>query len=223
MGKILQHLLLVYLFLLSCFNLSAQSEKRRELIKPEQKINNVSGSPSKKSETVTDENQSQKSGVNAGLNKPKENIVPTDAKISTVSEVENKYVPAVKKDDVLRKAKTPEQLNKSADENNTENINAPLFPDFQVTAIKEEPYENKQELKESSSQQLQKLERIPADELQAEGVSQNNQMTISPSKRKYLEGIVTELEKEIKAGKRTSVETHAKKKELDDLKKLLAQ
>ena len=92
-----------------------------------------------------------------------------------------------------------------------------------MTATKEESYDNTQELKESIPQQLQKLERVPSDELQAEATNVNEKVTISASKRKYLEGLIPELEKEIKAGKRTSVEIQAKKKELEDLKKYLAQ
>ncbi len=223
MKKSLQYFLFVSLFFLAYFNLSAQSEMRRKIIKPVQKNNNVSGLPSKKSESISVEEKSQKSGVNTGSTELKANIVPIDANKSTASEVDNKNIPTIKKDGSLRKAKTPEQLNKSDDENKTENIDTPLFPDFQVTATKEESYDNRQELKESIPQQLQKLERVPTDELQAEGTNVNEKVTISASKRKYLEGLIPELEKEIKAGKRTSVEIQAKKKELEDLKKYLAQ
>jgi len=223
MKKSLQHFLFVFIFFLACFKLSAQSEMRREIITPLQKNNNVSGLSTKKSDSISVGEQSQKSGVNTGSNELKVNTVPIDGTKSMTFEIDNKDIPTIKKDGSLRKAKTPEQLNKSADEIKAENIDAPLFPDFQVTATKEESYDNTQELKESIPQQLQKLERVPSDELQAEATNVNEKVTISASKRKYLEGLVPELEKEIKAGKRTSVEIQAKKKELEDLKKYLAQ
>lgn len=102
-------------------------------------------------------------------------------------------------------------------------LEAPIYPDLQVTATKEEPYENKVVAKESPSLQLERLERAPADNVQNSSVvsSNPNTVTISPLKRKYLEGVIKDLEKEIQEGRKTSLEIKAKKKELDDLKKLL--
>lgn len=105
-------------------------------------------------------------------------------------------------------------------------IEEPLFPDFKVEATQEQPYDNGFVSKEKTIQQLVKLEKVPADDAQITNVNTavQNRVTISPSKRKYLEGVVTELEKEIQLNQNsTSIDMQAKKKELEDLKKLLIQ
>lgn len=107
---------------------------------------------------------------------------------------------------------------------NVNNIDAPLNPDFQVTAIKEQSYDDTKPSKEITSTQLVKRDRVPQDDFQSSNTTiPQGRVTLSPLKRKYLEGVVTELEQEIKNGKKLSTETQAKKKELDDLKKLLAE
>lgn len=113
------------------------------------------------------------------------------------------------------------------DDNKTAvDVNAPLFPDFNVTATKEEPYENKVVLKEKAPQKLENIKQpLPEDNITTERSSNTtNNVTISPSKRKYLEGIVADLEKEIQANPNsTSIDIQAKKKELQELKELLAK
>jgi radical SAM superfamily enzyme len=104
-------------------------------------------------------------------------------------------------------------------------IDTPLYPDFKVEAIKETPYENEFISKEKQSEKLVKLERVASD-VQIENVVSDApaKITISPSKRKYLEVVLKDLEKELQQNPNTdSIDMQVKKKEFEDLKKLLQQ
>ena len=104
-------------------------------------------------------------------------------------------------------------------------INATLFPDFNVVAVKEEPYDNNFISKEGTAVQLENIRKpIAEDNAGLNTNNTSNQIIISPSKRKYLEGVVAGLEKEIQANLNlNSIDLQAKKKELQDLKDLLAK
>ena len=70
-----------------------------------------------------------------------------------------------------------------------------------------------------------KLERVAFD-VQIENVVSDApaKIIISPSKRKYLEVVLKDLEKELQQNPNTdSIDMQVKKKELEDLKKLLQQ
>jgi hypothetical protein len=104
-------------------------------------------------------------------------------------------------------------------------INAPLFPDFNVIAVKEEPYDNNFVSKEGTSVQLENIRKpVAEDNAGLNNNNTSNQLIISPSKRKFLEGVAAELEKEIQANlNMNSIDLQAKKKELQDLKDLLSK
>ncbi len=223
MKKNLQRSLLVSLLIFSCIISKAQSD-RVKMIKTDSKSDI-------KVEVVYPKMDEQKTKNLQLSNDPtltkSKDISKQENKDALISNISKKKVDIdVKKSSALRKSKTAEQLEDNDDSaEKKKNVEAPLFPDFQVTATKEEPYENKMQSKESNSQQLVKLERVPADDSNASSTSpvDQNQVTISPLKRKYLEGVVADLEKEIQSKKNSLVEIKAKKKELDDLRKLLAQ
>jgi hypothetical protein len=72
---------------------------------------------------------------------------------------------------------------------------------------------------------LVKLERVASD-VQIENVVSHTpaKITISPSKRKYLEVVLKDLEKELQQNPNNdSIDMQVKKKEFEDLKKLLQQ
>jgi hypothetical protein len=97
-----------------------------------------------------------------------------------------------------------------------------IYPELKVTATKEALYENAMVLKEKSSAQLVRVQATTQTSAVPHS-NQENENSISPLKRKYLEGIVRELEKEIQVNAGNSgAEIQSKKKELEDLKLLLA-
>ena len=130
----------------------------------------------------------------------------------------------------LKSKNTNSTVRKVGDEIETGNekradINAPLFPDFNVVAVKEVPYDNNFVSNEKTSVQLENIKKPVAED--NAGLTNSNtstQIIISPSKRRYLEGIVAGLEKEIQSNLNlNSIDLLAKKKELQDLKELLSK
>lgn len=102
---------------------------------------------------------------------------------------------------------------------------APVKPELNVTAVKEEPYEVKTVLAERKPQQLVSIQASRPEETSSAKTtsSSSNQYTISPLKRKFLEDRVQELEKQIAANPDDqSAGMLSVKKELEDLKKLLS-
>lgn len=222
MKKILQSSLFVFVFILSLSHSNAQQDRV--------KLAKAATKPAAQDEigyTKTEEKKTKNlhPSTNPDLTKRKDASKQENKDALINGNGKNKVEIDVKKSSTFRKPKTAEQL-AEVDDNieKKKNIEAPLFTDFQVTGTKEEPYENKIVSKESSSQQLVKLERVPADEFPASSANPVDQkITISPLKRKYLEVVMADLEKDIKSGQNSLVEIRAKKKEVDDLKKLLAQ
>ena len=121
------------------------------------------------------------------------------------------------------------QQEKIALDNDTQGLqnyddNNPIFLDLQVVATKETVQEDLITPMEVPSQQLQKLDKVPEDNSSSTiKIDPKEQVSISPSKRKYLESRVLELESEIKLDTNSAVELLAKKNELDEIKKLLVQ
>jgi len=109
---------------------------------------------------------------------------------------------------------------------NNPDLHLPIYPDFKVIATKEEAYETSTVLKERVSEQLVNVRQPVAEDNISEKRITNttDKITISPLKRKYLEEVAADLEKEIQVNPNSNnIDIISKKKELEDLKKLLAQ
>ncbi|MDB5227083.1 MAG: hypothetical protein JWN78_1276 [Bacteroidota bacterium] len=99
------------------------------------------------------------------------------------------------------------------------------FPDLKVTASREPPYQGDFVLKEKNPEQMVSVKPVNTEDAASKNTNNTDpdNFTISPLKRKYFESRVSELEKEIQQDpKNTSADMRAKKKELQELKKLLA-
>lgn len=100
-----------------------------------------------------------------------------------------------------------------------------IFPDLKAIGVKETPYSNTFASAENQHKQLERLTTVPADntELYTPGFTKNTNTSMSPLKRKYLEGVIADTEKEIASGQYSSLEVKAKKKEIEELKILLSK
>jgi hypothetical protein len=121
--------------------------------------------------------------------------------------------------------KNKEEIETAVQKQAAPSIDTPLYPDFKVEAVKETPYESEFISKEKTSEKLVKLERVATDvQLKRVATDAPAKISISPSKRKYLEGVMKDLEKELQQNPNTeNIEMQLKKKEFEDLKKLLQQ
>jgi hypothetical protein len=99
-----------------------------------------------------------------------------------------------------------------------ENAEQPVFANFRVTAVNEQPTPNAAVSIETAPRKMVSVKKQPSDNVPANVPVQPG--TLSPSKRKYLETIVKQLEEEIGS---VGDDVELKKKELEDLKKLLSQ
>lgn len=216
MIKNLQSLLFLVFVLLSFSNSSAQIERvkqyhqelNKKAVLPAEVETNIQTESEQKRPHVLIKNNSVSQEVNSSTPPDKSNINFLSEDIKEVN-----------------KEKTSRLARIIITETNSipiEILNNPIYPDFQVVATKEVTYESKLDLKEKLPEQLSSL----SIDLPEEGTKHITDTTptvlISPLKRKYLEGVVLELEMEIKEKKISKESMQEKKKELDDLKRLLA-
>ena len=120
----------------------------------------------------------------------------------------------------LRAAKFSNNSTVNSTKSTTE---TPVFLDLNAKATQEQPNEYNYSLKEVRSQEIVRIKE--SENIAEKQVNTDNpdNFTISPLKRKYHESRVRELEEEIRRDpKNTTADMLAKKKELEELKKLLA-
>ncbi len=221
MKKYLLSFLLVFLNVFFCLLTVAQTNR----IAPEIKSQKIEITPS----SVVNNNQNVPEKKASEVLKPTFNktdsIKPNVTVISSVNMRSKFETTKDKNEDETQIIKNKEEIEVAVQRQTAPSIDTPLYPDFKVEAIKETPYENEFISKEKQSEKLVKLERVASD-VQIENVVSDApaKIIISPSKRKYLEVVLKDLEKELQQNPNTdSIDMQVKKKELEDLKKLLQQ
>ena len=221
MKKYLLSFLLVFLNVFFCLLTVAQTNR----IAPEIKSQKIEITPS----SVVNNNQNVPEKKASEVLKPTFNktdsIKPNVTVISSVNMRSKFETTKDKNEDETQIIKNKEEIEVAVQRQTAPSIDTPLYPDFKVEAIKETPYENEFISKEKPSEKLVKLERVASD-VQIENVVSDApaKIIISPSKRKYLEVVLKDLEKELQQNPNTdSIDMQVKKKEFEDLKKLLQQ
>jgi hypothetical protein len=221
MKKYLHSFLLVFLNVFFCLLTVAQTNR----IAPEIKSQKIEITPS----SVVNNNHNVSEKKASEVLKPTFNktdsIKPNVTVISSVNMRSKFETTKDKNEDETQIIKNKEEIEVAVQRQTAPSIDTPLYPDFKVEAIKETPYENEFISKEKQSEKLVKLERVASD-VQIENVVSDApaKITISPSKRKYLEVVLKDLEKELQQNPNTDrIDMQVKKKELEDLKKLLQQ
>lgn len=221
MKKYLLSFLLVFLNVFFCLLTVAQTNR----IAPEIKSQKIEITPS----SVVNNNQNVPEKKASEVLKPTFNktdsIKPNVTVISSVNMRSKFETTKDKNEDETQIIKNKEEIEVAVQRQTAPSIDTPLYPDFKVEAIKETPYENEFISKEKQSEKLVKLERVASD-VQIENVVSDApaKIIISPSKRKYLEVVLKDLEKELQQNpNKDSIDMQVKKKEFEDLKKLLQQ
>jgi hypothetical protein len=221
MKKYLHSFLLVFLNVFFCLLTVAQTNR----IAPEIKSQKIEITPS----SVVNNNHNVSEKKASEVLKPTFNktdsIKPNVTVISSVNMRSKFETTKDKNEDETQIIKNKEEIEVAVQRQTAPSIDTPLYPDFKVEAIKETPYENEFISKEKQSEKLVKLERVASD-VQIENVVSDApaKIIISPSKRKYLEVVLKDLEKELQQNPNTDrIDMQVKKKELEDLKKLLQQ
>ena len=221
MKKYLLSFLLVFLNVFFCLLTVAQTNR----IAPEIKSQKIEITPS----SVVNNNQNVPEKKASEVLKPTFNktdsIKPNVTVISSVNMRSKFETTKDKNEDETQIIKNKEEIEVAVQRQTAPSIDTPLYPDFKVEAIKETPYENEFISKEKQSENQVKLERVASD-VQIENVVSDApaKIIISPSKRKYLEVVLKDLEKELQQNPNTdSIDMQVKKKEVEDLKKLLQQ
>lgn len=221
MKKYLHSFLLVFLNVFFCLLTVAQTNR----IAPEIKSQKIEITPS----SVVNNNQNIPEKKASEVLKPTfsktDSIKPNVTVISSVNMRSKFETTKDKNEDETQIIKNKEEIEVAVQRQTAPSIDTPLYPDFKVEAIKETPYENEFISKEKQSEKLVKLERVASD-VQIENVVSDApaKITISPSKRKYLEVVLKDLEKELQQNPNNdSIDMQVKKKEFEDLKKLLQQ
>lgn len=221
MKKYLHSFLLVFLNVFFCLLTVAQTNR----IAPEIKSQKIEITPS----SVVNNNQNVPEKKASEVLKPTfsktDSIKPNVTVISSVNMRSKFETTKDKNEDETQIIKNKEEIEATVQRQTVPSIDTPLYPDFKVEAIKETPYENEFISKEKQSEKLVRLERVASD-VQIENVVSDApaKITISPSKRKYLEVVLKDLEKELQQNPNNdSIDMQVKKKEFEDLKKLLQQ
>ena len=221
MKKYLQSFLLVFLNVFFCLLTVAQTNR----IAPEIKSQKIEITPSSLVNNNLNVSEKKASEVLKPTFNKTDSIKPNVTVISSVNMRSKFETTKEKNEDETQIIKSKEEIEVAVQRQTAPSIDTPLYPDFKVEAIKETPYENEFISKEKQSEKLVKLERVASD-VQIENVVSDApaKIIISPSKRKYLEVVLKDLEKELQQNPNTdSIDMQVKKKELEDLKKLLQQ
>ena len=221
MKKYLHSFLLVFLNVFFCLLTVAQTNR----IAPEIKSQKIEITPSSLVNNNLNVSEKKASEVLKPTFNKTDSIKPNVTVISSVNMRSKFEITKDKNEDETQIIKNKEEIEVAVQRQTAPSIDTPLYPDFKVEAIKETPYENEFISKEKQSEKLVKLERVASD-VQIENVVSDApaKITISPSKRKYLEVVLKDLEKELQQNPNTdSIDMQVKKKELEDLKKLLQQ
>ena len=221
MNKYLQSLLFVSINLSVCLSISAQSSRVETDIK-NQKIEIIPSSVVRNEQNIPEIKATEV--LNPSLSKT-DSLKPTEKAASSASLRSKSVSKNDKYEDDRQIIKNKEEIEMDVQRQTASSIDMPLYPDFKVEAVKETPYENEFISKEKPSEKLVKLERVASD-VQIENVVSDTpaKITISPSKRKYLEVVLKDLDKELQQNPNNdSIDMQVKKKEFEDLKKLLQQ
>jgi hypothetical protein len=221
MKKYLHLFLLVFLNVFVCLLTAAQTNRiavdiksQKLIITPSSVVSNDQNIPEKTATEV----------LKPTLNKT-DSIKTTVTVTSSVSMKSKLESTKDKFEDERQIIKNKEEIETAVQKQAAPSIDTPLYPDFKVEAVKETPYESEFISKEKTSEKLVKLERVATDvQLKRVATDAPAKISISPSKRKYLEGVMKDLEKELQQNPNTeNIEMQLKKKEFEDLKKLLQQ
>ncbi len=164
--------------------------------------------------------------INVSTKKNIDSILPingNNGNTATSKQINNAKFLSTKENIILK-----DRNEKGIIETETQKLNVlevPIFPDLKAVGVKETPYSNTFVSAENQHKQLERLTTVPADntELYTPGFTKNTNTSMSPLKRKYLEEVIADTEKEIASGQYSSLEVKAKKKEVEELKILLSK
>lgn len=157
-----------------------------------------------------------------------DSIVPTKNNNAKIAGANPKQIVAEKFISSQDASKSKDRNEIRTSENEKQNTNAvekPIYLDLKAIGSKEVLYSDAFVSAETPHKQLERLTVVPADvtERHTPNAAENTNTAMSPLKRKYLEGVVANLENDIATKKYSPLEIKAKKKEIEELKLLLSK